>query len=219
MKSPARDAGFCATVATSTKPLRFQSAPKSWSMPQAPVAPPHCRQCPSIVGFGEPPRLIETFGPATEPTPVSEVSQHHPAIAATATKDHVRKFFHAYTTLRTIYASSMLQEDGMHVASAPPYSNASTEIQACSFTILTSQHMSETSVPICILFSSNATDWPTHLSGISVTRYRYQPKILTKPQNVYFQLYWPMPCNRLLALQRWVCGKLPVRLRHVPGQR
>ena len=99
-------------------------------MPQAPVAPPHCRQCPSIVGFGEPPRLVETFGPATEPTPVSEVSQDHPAIAATATKDHVRNFLHAYTTLRTIYASSMRQEDGMHVDSAPPFSNASTEIQA-----------------------------------------------------------------------------------------
>ena len=73
-------------------------------------------------------------------------------------------------------------------------------------------------MPICKIFSSSATDWPSHLSGIPVTRYRSQPNILTKPQNVYFQLYWPMPCNRLLALQRWVYGKLPVRLRHVPGQ-
>ena len=98
LMSLARDAGIRATDAPSKKPLCFQFAPKPWSMPPAPVAPPHCKQSPSSVGFGELPPPVPTFWPASEPKPVSEVSQDHPAIAATATKDHVRKARNIYHT-------------------------------------------------------------------------------------------------------------------------
>ena len=99
MMSLARDAGVRATDAPSKKPLWFQFAPKPWSMPPAPVAPPHCKQSPSSVGFGELPPPVPTFWPASEPKPVSEVSQDHPAIAATATKDHVSKARNIYHTV------------------------------------------------------------------------------------------------------------------------